>query len=265
MDGMVQGPIFSPITTEWTLGFPSHAGASNWGGLAADSRRQTLAFHIQSLASRTKLIPRTVVAAVLPKLASWDPAFDLDALDRGAYQPPPEAWAELKEALDVPPEAELAWQRGTSHFMARYFPMAPLPCGGAPFNEVVSFDLAKERPRFRQPHGQDPLSKRLPLELGTGMIGQGGPLLTAGGVLFLGASADERFRAYDAESGALLWEHALPYSGLATPMAYAVQRPNGDWQSFVVIAAGGDARLGAFGGGGGDFLVAFALPSAQEN
>jgi glucose dehydrogenase len=48
-------------------------------------------------------------------------------------------------------------------------------------------------------------------------------------------------------------------------MAYAVQRPNGDWQSFVVIAAGGDARLGAFGGGGGDFLVAFALPSAQEN
>lgn len=265
MDATVQGPIFSPITTEWTLGFPSHAGASNWGGLAADSERQTLAFHIQSVASRTKLIPRTTVAAALPKLASWDPAFDLEALDRGAYQPPPEAWAELKAALEVPPGAELAWQRGTSHFMAREFPMAPLPCAGGPFNEVLSFDLAEERPRFRQPHGQDPLSKRLPLELGMGMIGQGGPLLTAGGVLFLGASADERFRAYDAESGALLWEHALPYSGLATPMAYAVQRPSGDWQSFVVIAAGGDARLGAFGGGGGDFLVAFALPATQEN
>jgi glucose dehydrogenase len=47
-------------------------------------------------------------------------------------------------------------------------------------------------------------------------------------------------------------------------MAYAVQNPLGAWQSFVVIAAGGDRRLGAFGRGGGDFLVAFALPPAQE-
>ena len=265
MDDTEQAPIFSPISTEWTLGFPSHAGASNWGGLAADSERQNLAFHIQSLASRTKLIPRTAIEAALRKVESWDTAFDLEALDRGAYEPPAAAWAELKAALDLPQEAELAWQRGTSHFMARYFPINPIPCAGPPFNEVVGFDLTNERTRFRQPHGQDPLSKRLPLDLGAGMLGQGGPLLTAGGLLFLGASADERFRAYDADSGALLWEHSLPYSGLATPMAYAVQDQGGHWQSFVVIAAGGDTRLGAFGRGGGDFLVAFSLPPAQEN
>ena len=265
VEDTVKGPIFTPIGTEWTLGFPSHAGASNWGGLAADSQSQTLAFHIQSLASRSKLIPREDAAAILPKLESWDSAFGLEDVDRGRYSPAPAAWEELKVALDIPSDADLGYQRGTSHLMARYFPTAPLPCAGGPFNEVVSFDLAEERNLFRQPHGQDPLSKRLPLELGMGMIGQGGPLLTAGGLLFLGASADERFRAYDARSGALLWEHPLPYSGLATPMAYAVQNEAGAWQSFVVIAAGGDTRLGAFGRGGGDFLVAFALPTAQDN
>ncbi|MBL6716825.1 MAG: PQQ-binding-like beta-propeller repeat protein [Pseudomonadales bacterium] len=260
MDGVEVGPIFSPITTKWTLGFPSYMGASNWGGLAGDSTRQRLAFHIQSVASRTKLIPRSRAEAATREVDAWDGAFGLEAVLDGIYRPGPDAWLGLKAALDVPAEAELALQRGTSHLMAREFPMNPLPCAGGPFNEVVGFDLTEEATRFRQPHGQDPLSKRLPIDLKTGMIGQGGPLLTAGGVLFLGASADERFRAYDAGSGALLWSHPLPYSGLATPMAYAAKGADGRWRSYVVIAAGGDSRLGAFGRGGGDYLLAFALP-----
>ena len=264
MDEVNVGPIFSPITTEWTLGFPSHLGASNWGGLAGDSQRQRLAFHIQSVASRTKLIPRDEAEAALEGVAAWDQAYGLEAVLNGTYQPSEAAWLGLKAALAVPPGAELALQQGTSHLMAREFPMKPLPCAGGPFNEVVGFDLSKEVTRFRQPHGQDPLSKRLPIELKTGMIGQGGPLLTAGGVLFLGASADERFRAYDADSGALLWSHPLPYSGLATPMAYAAKGPTGRWRSYVVIAAGGDSRLGAFGRGGGDYLLAFALPETAN-
>ncbi len=84
------------------------------------------------------------------------------------------------------------------------------------------------------------------------------------GKAVLGASADERFRAYDADSGALLWSHPLPYSGLATPMAYAAKGPTGRWRSYVVIAAGGDRRLGAFGRGGGDYLLAFALPETAN-
>jgi quinoprotein glucose dehydrogenase len=86
----------------------------------------------------------------------------------------------------------------------------------------------------------------------TGTENYGGPIATAGGLLFIGATKDEKFRAFDCSNGRVLWETSLPAGGYATPATYAV---NG--KQFVVIAAGG----GKMGTKSGDSYVAFALPA----
>jgi quinoprotein glucose dehydrogenase len=85
----------------------------------------------------------------------------------------------------------------------------------------------------------------------TGTENYGGPVVTAGGLIFIGASADETFRAFDKETGAILWQAKLPFGGNATPSTYMV---NG--RQFIVISAGG----GKSGRPAGGSVVAFALP-----
>ena len=89
----------------------------------------------------------------------------------------------------------------------------------------------------------------------TGTENFGGPVVTAGGLLFIGATADERFRAFDTDSGGIVWEARLPAGGYATPASYAIRG-----RQYVVIAAGG----GKMGTPPGDAYVAFALPEATE-
>ena len=84
----------------------------------------------------------------------------------------------------------------------------------------------------------------------TGAEAYGGPLVTASGLIFIGATRDERFRVFDTRDGTLLWETSLPAAGYATPVTYAV-----DERQYVVIAAGG----GKIGTRSGDAYVAFAL------
>jgi len=85
----------------------------------------------------------------------------------------------------------------------------------------------------------------------TGTESLGGTIVTAGGLVFVGGSKDEKFRAFDKTNGKVLWEYKLPAGGYATPCTYAV---NG--RQFVVIAAGGGGKLATKSG---DAFVAFAL------
>ncbi len=87
----------------------------------------------------------------------------------------------------------------------------------------------------------------------TGTFNIGGPVVTAGGLVFIGATKDERLRAFDKQTGAVLWEYPLPASGYATPSVYQV-----DGRQYVVIAAGGGGKPGTKGG---DSYLAFALPA----
>lgn len=90
----------------------------------------------------------------------------------------------------------------------------------------------------------------------TGTENYGGPIVTAGGVVFIGATNyDKKFRAFDKATGDLLWETSLPFAGNATPVTYAV---NG--RQYVVIAAGGGKDLKSPSGG---VYVAFVLPNRQ--
>ena len=84
----------------------------------------------------------------------------------------------------------------------------------------------------------------------TGTENYGGPILTDGGLIFIGATNDEYFRAFDKKTGEEIWKTKLPAGGYATPITYQI-----DGKQYVVIACGG----GKMGTKSGDSYVAFAL------
>jgi len=125
-----------------------------------------------------------------------------------------------------------------------------LPASRPPWGSLTAIDLATGRLLWRNPLGDYPqLLERG--EPGYGSENYGGPIVTAGGLLFIAATPDRMLKAYDKHTGERLWQAKLPAAGFATPITYAV-----DGRQYVVIAAGG----GKLGQPSGSTYVAFALP-----
>jgi quinoprotein glucose dehydrogenase len=135
-------------------------------------------------------------------------------------------------------------------------PATKMPCSAPPFGEVVAVDVNRAAIVWRVPLGVfDDLKARGFAKTGTPNIG--GTIVTAGGVLFIGGTIDRRFRAFDAQTGAELWETTLEASAHATPMRFMGR----DRRQYVVIAAGGDGLLASQPG---SKIVAFALPATTS-
>jgi quinoprotein glucose dehydrogenase len=225
---------------------PSNVGGAHWGGLAYDAARQLAIVPVNEIAAVVQLIPRTA----------------------------------------NPPARESGWEyaqmRGTPFMMRRRILLSPggVPCTRPPFGSLVAVSMATGTIAWRVPLGtprppapvaaaaQPALDPAPPSQVRSGLtqiapvadpaglatLGSpnlGGPIITAGGVVFIAATIDQKVRAFDAETGRELWQAQLPAGGKATPMTYMV---NG--RQYVAIAAGGD---GAFFGKG-DQVVVFALP-----
>ena len=124
------------------------------------------------------------------------------------------------------------------------------PAVKPPWGTLNAIDLNTGEYRWRIPLGEDPALTARGIAP-TGLENYGGPLVTAGGLVFIGASRDEMFRAFDRRRGKMLWNFKLPAGGYATPATYSI---NG--RQFVVIGCGG----GKMGTKSGDAYVAFALP-----
>ena len=127
------------------------------------------------------------------------------------------------------------------------------PATAPPWGTLNAINLDTGEYIWRETFGQYPelVAKGLP---DTGSENYGGPVVTAGGVLFIGATVvDKKMRAYNKLTGRLLWEAPLPFSANATPITYEVHG-----RQYVVIAAGGQRDPSTPGGGG--VYVAFALP-----
>ncbi len=125
------------------------------------------------------------------------------------------------------------------------------PAVKPPWGTLSAVDLNTGAYRWRIPLGEHP-ELSTPGGAPTGTEQYGGPIVTAGGLVFIAATEDAKFRAFDKATGRLLWEARLPAAGFATASTYAVRG-----RQYVVIAAGG----GKLGTPSGDAYVAFALPN----
>ena len=254
------GTIYTPITEDWTLGLPSNMGAMNWGGISVDPKGGLIGVRINNVAFRTKLISRTKLKDFLYTDVRWDPERNLEDIFLRPHQFNKHLISALSNKFDIDLDSgiEYAEMKGTDYILARYIPMNPFPCAGAPFAELLVIDIKEKKHNFRRPHGLDPVvGLNTGIDLGTGYPGVGGSLITSGGLLFIGGSSDKMFRAHSVDSGEVLWEYKLPFSGNATPMSYEVLNDSGQRIQMVVIAAGGDILIDDLHG---DYLIAFALP-----
>ena len=130
------------------------------------------------------------------------------------------------------------------------------PISTPPWGTLSAIDLNQGTIVWQVPFGTYPELEGTG-QLPTGTFNMGGPAVTAGGLVFLGGSMDENFRAFDKETGRVLWETKLPAGGYATPAVYAV-----DGRQYVVIGAGGGGKPGTRLG---DAYVAYALPDGEDS
>ncbi len=219
-----EGP-FTPPSFEGSIMAPGNIGGIHWGGMCYNPVTGMLYTNINRLAAVIRMIPRDKV----------------DSLER-----------ESGETL----RAETGRQRGTPYVMKRDYLFKVDQRGiimqvKPPWGTLVAIDLHTGNKEWEKPLGfmMDP--SKYPGAEKWGSINFGGAIVTGGNLLFVAASMDGHFRAFDSRSGKLIWETALPAGGQATPMTYFL-----DGRQYVVIAAGGHGKLKTRQG---DYLMAFAL------
>ena len=125
------------------------------------------------------------------------------------------------------------------------------PVNKRPWGQLHAVDLNAGKVKWSVPLGTYPKLEARGLPA-TGTFNIGGPIVTKGGLVFIGAAMDERFHAFDKDTGELLWEFQLEFGGYATPSTFAV-----DGRQYVVIAAGGGGKPETKAG---DMFYCFALP-----
>jgi len=215
--------IYTPPSERGTIVSPSYVGGVNWGSLAFDSQRQFVIAAVNHLPAIVTLIRR-------------------------------ENFATASESNEWP-TSEFAPQHGTAYGMRREILLSPfgLPCTAPPWGTLAAVDLRSNSIRWQVMLGstKDRTPSFLPAPT-IGMPNMGGPMVTAGGLVFIGAATDNYLRAFDLVTGSELWKGRLPAGGQATPMSYTL-----GGRQFIVIAAGGHGGLQTTKG---DYVVAFALP-----
>jgi len=229
IEALRHGSIYTPPSLEGTIYMPSFVGGANWGGGAYDPVRNLLLVSTLHAPGVVRLLPRRPGDDPAQDVMHFGGDFDIDT---GILFP----------------------QRGAPYRVQTSMLVSPLgmPCVEPPWGRLTAVDLARGTIAWQVPLGSLDKLLPVPLPLQWGTPHAGGAIVTAGGLVFIGATIDDRLRAFDVQTGELLWAADLPAGGQATPMTYSV-----DGRQYLVIAAGGHAL---FQGTPGDYVIAFALP-----
>jgi quinoprotein glucose dehydrogenase len=220
------GPIFTPPSKKGTVFSPSVGGGPNWGGGGYDP------------ASGIMVVPSNRV----PTIVKLIPVADI----------------KIDKAQKIEMGGPMNFAAIGAQFVYQIQPLlSPLgsPCSAPPWAALTAVDLANKKILWEVPLGS--IEKLVPmkppwdmnLELGT--PGAGGPLVTAGGLVFIGYTLDDSMRAFDLKTGKVLWKTDLPAAGTAVPVSYEA-----GGSQYVVIAAGGHSMYGSTLG---DSVVAYRL------
>jgi quinoprotein glucose dehydrogenase len=214
--------VFTPPSLQGTLVMPGNLGGMNWSGYAFEPQRHLLIVNANVLPAKVRIIPR----------------------------------ADFNDPARRAEDGDYATQVGAPYGMFRRFVQGPsdLPCNRAPWSLLSAIDLEAGAVKWQVPLGSMQGFGGSTTPVPPGSISLGGPIVTAGGVVFIGGTFDPFLRAFDVETGRELWKGALPAAGHATPMTYQLT-PTG--KQFIVIAAGGHAKISEERPG--DALVSFAL------
>jgi quinoprotein glucose dehydrogenase len=215
--------IFTPPSLKGSLVVPGNVGGLNWSGYAFDPKRSLLVANVNNLPAKVRLIARS----------------------------------EFEDRKERHEKGEYTEQSGVPYGLFRNFLQAPsdLPCGPPPWGQLVAVDLARGKIQWQVPLGSMQDFGGNHPGVPEGSISLGGPIATAGGLIFIAGTIDPFIRAFDIETGHKLWQAPLPASGAALPMTYQVS-PSG--KQFLVIAAGGHSKVEEEVQS--DAVVAFTLP-----
>lgn len=214
LEAITTGPIYTPPSLQGTAFYPSNLGGNNWGAPAVDMNRQIMVTNTKHTPIEIKLVPQ----------------------------------------VDCPDS--VAFPQRDSPYCAVMTPiLSPLgaPCTAPPWATLAAVDLSSGDILWQRPLGTLENLAPWPVTLfyDSGLEA-GGPIVTASGLVFIGATSDGYFRAYDIDDGAELWKAKLPATGNAIPMTYVH-----DDKQYVVIAAGGHFTSPM---PSADYLIAYALP-----
>ncbi len=214
---------YTPPSLQGSLIYPGNFGTFNWGSVAVDPERQVMFGMPTYLAFTSQLVP--------------------------ASQIPPRGQDEKGS------EQGLNRNDGAPYgvFMGPFLSPLKIPCQAPPWGYVAGVDLKTGKTVYKHKNGTTRDMTPLPLAFNVGVPGIGGPMITKGGVVFMGAAVDDFLRAYDLTSGKVLWKGRLPAGGQSTPMTYTA----GDNKQFVLIVAGGHGSIGTKPG---DYVMAYTLP-----
>jgi quinoprotein glucose dehydrogenase len=160
----------------------------------------------------------------------------------------------LLRLVKAPDGSKLPYRsRGSGTISSRFWDSNRWPCQKPPWGHLTAIDLNTGEFRWRTVLGvvDALLEKGLPP---TGTSNIGGSIVTAGGLVFIGATDDSRFRAFDKDTGKELWTVRVPASAHATPMTFFSKKTK---KQYVIIAAGGGNK---YNDKYSDALVAFSLP-----
>jgi quinoprotein glucose dehydrogenase len=216
---------YTPPSLQGTIVYPGNFGTFNWGSVAVDPERQIMFGMPTYLAFTSRLVPASEI--------------------------PP------KGADEKASEQGLNRNEGAPYgvVMGPFLGPLKIPCQAPPWGYVAGADLTTGKIVYKHKNGTVRDMTPLPLPFKLGVPGIGGPMLTKGGVAFLGAAVDDYLRAYNSETGEQLWEARLPAGGQATPMTYTE-----GGKQYVLIVAGGHGSVGTKPG---DYVIAYTLPESK--